>query len=91
MEYGTRFFVHFPYARDVCFSFFIYALTSFLQDVFNLVVLLTMQLKLGTNFNSPVLSQSVSEFWSSRYNLVMNATLRNLIYDPICEGHFKPL
>ena len=71
---------------DVCLGWSVYATTAYVQNMSAMVVLFTLNLKLAANFNKPFVSQSVQEFWSRRYNLVMGEALRDLIYDPICES-----
>lgn len=43
-------------------------------------------LNIAPHFNAPFLSESVSSFWGSRWNLTASNTLRFLVYDPICDG-----
>lgn len=88
LEYGYRHFgaSRHLFLRDLCLSWFVYANTSLIEDLTCFIILLLLNLKLGTNFDCPWLSQSVRELWSSRYNLVFGQTLRDLVYDPISQG-----
>ena len=47
---------------------------------------MVMGLELMPHFDRPWLTTSISEFWSVRWNLVVGALLRDLVYDPILEG-----
>lgn len=41
---------------------------------------------IAPHYDKPWLSKSITDFWSSRWNLNTGYTLRYLVYDPICEG-----
>lgn len=78
--------VGFDYWRDFCMTWYLYGLTSFIQDLTSLLILLSLRLKLAPNFNCPWLSTSLKDAWAHRYNLVFGESLRDLVYSPIVDG-----
>lgn len=88
MEKGYRFSVEsdLPFWRDVCLGWMLLAGTCFLEDINSLFVLAVFNIKVAANFDCPWMSQSVTEFWSKRYNLVFGQTLKDMAHSPICEG-----
>jgi len=88
MNRGYQMFVEtgHPFWRDVCSSWIFYGATAFIEDLTSIILLLTLNIKTATSFDRPWMAQSITELWSRRYNLVFGRTLRDLAYDPICEG-----
>ena len=64
-----------------------YFLLASVMELAASVSWMVMGLELMPHFDRPWLTTSISEFWSARWNLVIGALLRDLVYDPILEGH----
>lgn len=79
--------------RDYCLSWYAYAVISTVQALNNVFIMLALNLKLESSFNTPWTAQSVGEVWAKHYDLVFAEALRDLVYDPISEGKttFTPL
>jgi len=67
-------------------AWYLYTIVSICQDVSQFFTLLILSIKLQENFNQPYLSDSFSDFWSRRWNLVMRIQLKELCYEPIIQG-----
>ena len=88
MNKGYYYFRHADHLfwADVCLGWLMYGMTAYIEDVYGMIVLLTLNLKLAANFDKPFIAQSMQELWSRRYNQVAGEVLRDSIYDPICES-----
>lgn len=72
--------------RDFCLSWLMYCLLTAVMEFTSYVSLVVLGIELMPHFDRPWMTTSISEFWSIRWNLVIGALLRDLIYDPILEG-----
>eukprot|EP00210_Caulerpa_lentillifera_P006781 g6480.t1 len=83
---GVHLFWDFGAIRDFCLSWLMYCLLTAVMECVSYISLIVLGIQLTPHFDRPWLSTSISEFWSMRWNLVVGALLRDLIYDPILEG-----
>jgi len=72
--------------KSVLGGWYFYGWLSGLQDISQFFSLLILNIQLQENFNHPYLSDSFSDFWARRWNLVMGAQLRDLCYEPVVQG-----
>eukprot|EP00210_Caulerpa_lentillifera_P006882 g6579.t1 len=67
-------------------AWFTYIWASMIQDFSLFISLLVFNLKLEDSYDRPYLSDSFSDFWSKRWNRVMQTQLRDLCYEPLIQG-----
>lgn len=72
------------WGMDAAFSF--YWWLGSLMDGPGAVLGFAAGLPVAPHFDAPYLSASISEFWSTRWNLTVSNALRFVAYDPINEG-----
>eukprot|EP00210_Caulerpa_lentillifera_P006884 g6581.t1 len=76
------------FINSVACAWHSYALGSMIQDFSLCISLLVVNLKLEDSFDQPYLSDSFSDFWSKRWNRVMQTQLRDLCYEPLVQGQW---
>eukprot|EP00210_Caulerpa_lentillifera_P001726 g1658.t1 len=76
----------FTFQQSVAHSWFFYFWLTTLEDANEVISLITLNIKLTSNFNAPYLATSVSNFWAKRWNLIVQQLLSNNFYDPVLEG-----
>lgn len=72
--------------RDFSLSWLMYCLLTAVMELAAYASLVVLGIQLMPHFDRPWMTTSISEFWSSRWNLVIGALLRDLVYKPIMEG-----
>lgn len=85
---GVDLFVEWAFWRSVVYCWLAYCWIGGYQDLSSLVILLTLKLKLSSNFDQPLRATSVSEFWAKRWNLIMHSQLKEVFYDPYIQGRW---
>eukprot|EP00210_Caulerpa_lentillifera_P006890 g6587.t1 len=76
------------FMNSVACAWFVYVWGSMIQDVSLFISLLVVNLKLEDSFDRPYLADSFSDFWSKRWNRVMQTQLRDLCYEPLVQGQW---
>eukprot|EP00210_Caulerpa_lentillifera_P006824 g6523.t1 len=76
------------FANSIACAWYGYAWGSVIQDVSLCISLLVVNLKLEDSFDQPYLADSFSNFWSKRWNRIMQTQLRNLCYEPLVQGQW---
>eukprot|EP00210_Caulerpa_lentillifera_P001675 g1610.t1 len=76
------------FVKSVLCFWYLYGWVSGLQDITQFLSLLVLNIRQEENFNHPYLSDSFSDFWARRWNLVMAKQLRELCYEPIIQGRW---
>lgn len=78
------------YVTELCDALALYAFIGVIMNISSCILHCLpygMSIRrIAPHYDSPWLSHSITNFWSSRWNLNTGYTLRFVVYDPICEG-----
>lgn len=73
-------------AKEVLYAIGLYLFMGIIMSFVGAACVGILNLRVAVHFDRPFLSQSLTDYWSRRWNLNTGYTLRFLVYDPICEG-----
>ncbi|KAL4425431.1 hypothetical protein ABPG75_009447 [Micractinium tetrahymenae] len=77
--------------QSFAYGLALYGLLSAIMDGPAAGVIGLTGLRVSPHFDRPWRSTSVAAFWSKRWDLAAGNTLRQLVYDPVCEGRWVAL
>ncbi|KAL4446749.1 hypothetical protein ABPG77_007993 [Micractinium sp. CCAP 211/92] len=75
-------------ARSFAYALALYSLLSAIMDGPASLVIGLTGLRVSPHFDRPWMATSVAGFWSKHWDLAAGNTLRQLVYDPVCEGRW---
>lgn len=89
-SYYTYIPLHIQFLAEFCDALALYAFIGVIMNISSFLLQCLpcgMSIKtIAPHYDAPWLSHSITDFWSSRWNLNTGYTLRFLVYDPICES-----
>ncbi|KAL4425430.1 hypothetical protein ABPG75_009446 [Micractinium tetrahymenae] len=77
--------------RALAYTLALYALLSMIMDGPASVFIGLTGLRVSPHFDRPWMATSVAAFWSKRWDLAAGNTLRQLVFDCVCEGRLWAL
>lgn len=78
-------------ARSFAYGLALYGLLSAIMDGPASLVIGLTGLRVSPHFDRPWMATTVAAFWSKRWDLAAGNTLRQLIFDSVCEGRLWAL